>query len=116
MLHCSLLVFIASAGTTAFTLGSGSDESSVPVESPERTDPVQIEVEFHGTPSASGLSGSVSYQVLCQGFKIAEGPIWDHANNRLLFSDVNSNEIHCWSSEEGHGVFLEPSGNTGHAP
>ena len=52
--------------------------------------PSVLKVVFQDKSKASGLSESVGYEVLCEGFKIAEGPIWDHANNQLLFSDVNS--------------------------
>ncbi len=116
MPYCSLLVFIVSTSTTGLALEPGVDESSAPAEAVKKTGPMQIKVVFQDKSKASGLSESVAYEVLCEGFKIAEGPIWDHANNQLLFSDVNSNEIHRWSADKGHGVFLEPSGNTGHAP
>ena len=66
--------------------------------------PSVLKVVFQDKSKASGLSESVAYEVICEGFKIAEGPIWDHANNQLLFSDVNSNEIHRWSVGR-HGVF-----------
>ena len=116
MPYCSLLVFIVSTSTTGLALEPGVDESSAPAEAVKKTGPMQIKVVFQDKSKASGLSDSVAYEVLCEGFKIAEGPIWDHANNQLLFSDVNGNEIHRWSADKGHGVFLKPSGNTGHAP
>lgn len=47
------------------------------------------------------------------GFKWAEGPVWDIANNEFLFSDIPNNIIHAWSPEKGLRVFMKPSGYTG---
>jgi gluconolactonase len=46
-------------------------------------------------------------------FAWAEGPAWDRAHARLLFSDVPRNVIWEWSPAEGLKRFLEPSGYTG---
>ena len=43
----------------------------------------------------------------------AEGPVWDKAENRLLFSDIPRNMIWQWSSREGLSKFLQPAGYTG---
>jgi gluconolactonase len=52
-------------------------------------------------------------EVLADGFKWSEGPVWDRAQHRLLFSDVPNNVIHAWSEKGGASVFLKPSGYTG---
>ena len=54
-------------------------------------------------------------ELLASGFKWAEGPVWDRANGRLLFSDVPNNVVHQWSEKGGASVFLKPSGYTGAA-
>ena len=48
-------------------------------------------------------------------FEWAEGPIWDKAHNRVLFSDIPRNMIWQWSSDGGLKEFLKPSGYTGTA-
>jgi gluconolactonase len=48
-------------------------------------------------------------------FEWAEGPIWDKAHNRVLFSDIPRNMIWQWSAEGGLKEFLKPSGYTGTA-
>ena len=46
-------------------------------------------------------------------FEWAEGPVWDRANKRVLFSDIPRNMIWEWSQKSGLKQFLEPSGYTG---
>jgi gluconolactonase len=48
-------------------------------------------------------------------FEWAEGPVWDAANRRVLFSDVPRNTIWEWSQASGLQAFLQPSGYTGAA-
>ncbi len=52
-------------------------------------------------------------EVLAEGFRWSEGPVWDRAKGRLLFSDVPKNVIHAWSEKDGISVFLKPSGYNG---
>jgi gluconolactonase len=49
-------------------------------------------------------------------FQWVEGPIWDKAHNRLLFSDTQTNTAWQWSATGGVKEFLKPSGYTGTAP
>ena len=46
-------------------------------------------------------------------FMWAEGPVWDPAGKRLLFSDIPRNMIWEWSQTSGLKDFLKPSGYTG---
>jgi gluconolactonase len=55
-------------------------------------------------------------EVLADGFKWSEGPVWDREHGRVLFSDIPNNTVHSWSEKNGLGVFLKPSGYTGDAP
>ena len=52
-------------------------------------------------------------EVLVEGFRWSEGPVWDRAAGRLLFSDVPNNVVHAWSEKDGLSSFLKPSGYTG---
>ena len=52
-------------------------------------------------------------EVLAEGFRWSEGPAWDRAAGRLLFSDVPNNVVHAWSEKGGLSAFLKPSGYTG---
>ncbi len=44
------------------------------------------------------------------GFGFTEGPAWDRASNRLLFSDIDGDTIHSYTAPDTFGVFLQPSG------
>jgi gluconolactonase len=48
-------------------------------------------------------------------FDWAEGPVWDRARRRVLFSDIPKNLIWEWSQAAGLKEFLKPSGYTGAA-
>jgi gluconolactonase len=52
-------------------------------------------------------------EVLAEGFRWSEGPVWDKAGARVLFSDVPNNVVHAWSEKDGISSFLKPSGYTG---
>jgi gluconolactonase len=52
-------------------------------------------------------------EVLAEGFRWSEGPVWDKAAGWVLFSDVPSNVVHAWSEKDGLSTFLRPSGYTG---
>lgn len=49
-------------------------------------------------------------------FEWSEGPVWDAANRRVLFSDIPRNMIWEWSEAGGLKKFLQPSGYTGTEP
>jgi gluconolactonase len=62
------------------------------------------------------VPGDAVIEVLADGFRWAEGPVWDREGGRVLFSDIPHNTVHSWNEKEGLGVFLKPSGYTGEAP
>lgn len=49
-------------------------------------------------------------------FEWAEGPVWDFAARRLLFSDIPRNMIWEWSLAGGLKKYLQPAGYTGTLP
>lgn len=55
-------------------------------------------------------------EVLAEGFKWAEGPLWVKKGGYLLFSDIPNNRVMKWSPKDGLKEFLKPSGYTGKAP
>ena len=62
------------------------------------------------------LPATARVEVLGSGFEWAEGPVWDRAGGRLLFSDIPNNSIHKWTEAKGVELFMKPSGYTGVAP
>ncbi|MEM9361433.1 MAG: SMP-30/gluconolactonase/LRE family protein [Bacteroidota bacterium] len=48
-------------------------------------------------------------ELLSENLQFLEGPIWDTAKGRLIFSEVNGNVLWQWSEETGLSKYLEPS-------
>lgn len=69
----------------------------------ERTDPRLDEL----------LDTSVPIEVIAQGFRWAEGPLWLPQEEALVLSDVPANTSYRWSEKSGLARFLAPSGYTG---
>jgi gluconolactonase len=59
--------------------------------------------------------GAVIELLAANQFEWAEGPVWDAAGKRVLFSDIPRNMIWEWSQASGLKEFLKPSGYTGEA-
>jgi gluconolactonase len=87
------------------TAGAAADEVRT-IGSVERLDP-RID---HLVPKDALI------EVLADGFRWSEGPVWDGANGRVLFSDIPNNTVHSWSEAKGLGTFLQPSGYTAATP
>lgn len=62
------------------------------------------------------IAPNARLEKVAEGFDWSEGPVWDYAGRRLLFSDVPMNVVHQWTKDKGVGVFLKPSGYTGTVP
>ena len=45
---------------------------------------------------------------LADGFVFTEGPVWDRAGGRLLFSDVRGNGVYQWTEAGGTSPVIEP--------
>jgi len=88
-----LVFFLASA---AFAAG----EMSV-----ERLDPALDKL----------IPADAKIEQLAEGFKWAEGPVWNAKIGELLFSDVPNNVIHAWKDGKIR-EFMRPSGYTGDDP
>lgn len=55
-------------------------------------------------------------EVLAEGFKWSEGPIWIKDGSYLIFSDVPANTMYKWQEGKPLETFLKPSGYTGKMP
>ena len=62
------------------------------------------------------VSLGAEIEILAEGFKWSEGPVWVDRLKAILFSDVPNNKIYKWNEREGLRVFLDPSGYTGIVP
>ena len=62
------------------------------------------------------IDSTAEIEVIADGFKWSEGPLYISDSNYLLFSDVPANKIYKWREGKGTSVYLEPSGYTGVIP
>lgn len=59
------------------------------------------------------LAAEARIEVLAEGFRWSEGPVWLPSTEDLIFTDVPSNIAYRWREGAGVEVFLAPSGDTG---
>jgi gluconolactonase len=59
------------------------------------------------------VNPDASIEIIGEGYRWSEGPVWVASENMLLFSDVPHNVIHKWTEQGGVEVYLTPSGYTG---
>jgi gluconolactonase len=64
--------------------------------------------------TATGLAGRLvapgaTIERLATGFRFSEGPVWDHRNDRLVFSDIPASKVFSWSQAAGIEILREPS-------
>jgi gluconolactonase len=59
------------------------------------------------------LDSSESIELLAEGFRWTEGPLYIAQGDYLLFSDIPDNKIYKWKAGAGISTYLTPSGYTG---
>ena len=62
------------------------------------------------------INKNAKIEILADTFIVAEGPLWDTSQNRLIFTDVKQNKIFTWDENNGVREYISPSGSTGYAP
>ena len=62
------------------------------------------------------INKNAKIEILADSFIVAEGPLWDSSENRLIFTDVRQNKIFIWEEKNGVKEYISPSGSTGYAP
>ena len=65
---------------------------------------------------SSIINKNAKIEILADSFIVAEGPLWDPSENRLIFTDVRQNKIFIWEEKNGVKEYISPSGSTGYAP
>src|SRR4051794_15718800 len=59
------------------------------------------------------VSAGVEPEIIVDGFKWTEGPLWIEEKKMLLFSDVFSNNVYQWKEGQRAAIYLRSSGFTG---
>ncbi len=73
-------------------------------------------IEIMDPSLLSILDSSAKIEILAEGFKWTEGPLWIADSAFLLFSDIPPNTIFRWDEMKGVSPYLFPSGYTGTIP
>lgn len=69
-------------------------------------------IERYDSAVSKILSLDAKAEIIAEGFKWSEGPLWVEKHKMLLFSDVPQNTIFKWTAEKDKEVYLKPSGYT----
>ena len=69
-------------------------------------------IERYDSAISKILSLDAKAEIIAEGFKWSEGPLWVEKHQMLLFSDVPTNTIFKWTEAKGKEVYLTPSGYT----
>lgn len=64
------------------------------------------DARFEGVVELSGV------ERVSTGFGFTEGPVWDHRNQSLIFSDMLQDHQRRWSARNGIETFRQPSNKT----
>lgn len=62
------------------------------------------------------VSPDAKAEIIAEGFRWCEGPVWIEKEKMLLFSDVPRDTVYKWTAAKGKEVYLTPSGYTGNIP
>lgn len=68
-----------------------------------------MSVEIRDNRFVDIVGSSLTFDCLGDSFLFIEGPVWDSARQRLLFSDIPANAIYEWSRAKGIEEFRRPS-------
>lgn len=69
-------------------------------------------IEIYDVEMLSVVDSNAVIEILAEGFKWSEGPLWLPSENKLIFTDVPENTIYSWDEQNGKQIYLKPSGYT----
>jgi gluconolactonase len=70
-------------------------------------------IEIYDQFLNSLIDSTGKIEILADGYKWVEGPVWIADGGYLLFSDVFHNTIYKWKEGDSVSVYLKPAGYTG---
>ena len=74
------------------------------------------DITIYDSSILSIIDKNAKIEILGNNFIVAEGPLWDDNDNKLIFTDVRQNKIFTWDKKNGINEYIAPSGSTGYAP
>ena len=73
----------------------------------------KMRVEIIDPEALKILDSTASIEVIAEGFKWTEGPLYIKDGGYFIFSDIPENKIWKWKEGQEVVTYLKPSGNTG---
>lgn len=70
---------------------------------------IVLELEIRDSRILSILDANSEIEVVGAGFEFTEGPVWDHNNRTLIFSDMPGNKMRIWTKANGVESYRNPS-------
>ena len=68
-----------------------------------------MSVEIRDKRFANVVGSSLTFECLADNFLFTEGPVWDAAQRRLIFSDIPADTMYQWTRSKGVEEFRKPS-------
>jgi gluconolactonase len=100
-LACILVLAACAAPRT-----DGAPRADAALPAIDRSDPAM----------AALVPANARLEILADGFRWTEGPVWRRSGNYLLFTDIPNNTVQRWDEQRGLAVFLRPAGYIGSDP
>ncbi len=99
--------------TTFFIISCNNSPSGNDITTTASKDSIVRRIEILDTSALNLIDSTTPVEILAQGYKWSEGPVYIKDSNYLLFSDIPNNSIFKWKEGYGATLYLKPSGNTG---
>jgi gluconolactonase len=102
---CLVLIYTVACNNTRT-----NDSQSTP---PAAKDSTARRIEILDTAALKMIDSTTVIEILADGYKWTEGPVYIKDGGYLLFSDIPNNSIFKWQEGSGATLYLKPSGHTG---
>lgn len=73
----------------------------------------KLKIEIIDPEALTIIDSSKKIEVIGEGFKWTEGPLYISDGDYFIFSDIPPNKIYKWKEGQGVSIYLDTSGNTG---
>lgn len=97
---------------TACNNGTGNQSTTDTTAQPAIKDTVK-KIAILDSEALKLFDSTTAVEVIAEGYKWTEGPLYIKDSNYLLFSDIPNNSIFKWKEGSGASLYLKPSGHTG---
>jgi len=97
----------------AITACNNNSQTSATDNKPAATADTTRKIKIIDAEANSIIDSTTTIEVLTDGYKWTEGPLYIKDSNYLLFSDIPNNSIFKWKEGSGASLYLKPSGHTG---